>query len=150
MRFPSARRGVANAISEPGKRGLHHLQVPPEGHLTERRWDVQEPPAGADSVMQPDAQFRFRPSPIEFEMAYQVRVAIDRIRFAIKATDQFAQHPQQLLEAGLQLLDALDRLESAERGFQRRYRPKSGSGDPENILQGSNGSKTGTSRGAKR
>ena len=42
--------------------------------------------------MQPDAQVKFRPSPIEFEMAYQVRVAIDRIRFAIKATDQFAHH----------------------------------------------------------
>jgi hypothetical protein len=100
--------------------------------------------------MQPDRQVRTQPSPIEFEMAYQVRVAIDRIRFAIKATDQFAQHPQQLLEAGLQLLDALDRLESAERGFQRRYRPKSGSGDPENILQGSNGSKTRPSSGAQR
>lgn len=100
--------------------------------------------------MQPDAQVKFRPSPVEFEMAYQVRVAIDCIRFAIQATDQFAHHPRQLQEAGVQLLDALDRLESAERGFQRRFRPESEGGDPENILQGSNGSKTGTSRGAKR
>jgi hypothetical protein len=75
--------------------------------------------------MQPDAQVKFWPSPIEFEMAYQVRVAIDRIRFVIKATNQFAHHPRQLQEAGLQHLDALDRLESAERGFQRRFRPKS-------------------------
>jgi len=78
----------------------------------------------ADRVMQLDANVKFRPSPIEFEMAYQVRVAIDRIRFAIKVTDQFAQHRGLLQEAGLQLLDALDRLESAERGFQRRYGPK--------------------------
>jgi hypothetical protein len=99
--------------------------------------------------MQPDAQVKCRPSPIEFEMAYQIRVAIDRIRFAVNATDQFAHHPQHLQEAGLQLLDALDRLESAERGFQRRFRQKSASGDSENILQGSNGSKTETSRGAQ-
>jgi len=100
-------------------------------------------------LMQPDAHVKPPPSPIEFEMAYQVRVAIDRIRFAIKVTDQFAHHLRQLQEAGLQLLDALDRLESAERGFQRRFRPKSASGDPENILQHSNGSKTGTGRGAQ-
>lgn len=99
--------------------------------------------------MQPDAQVKFRPSPMEFEMAYQVPVAIDRIRFAIKSTDQFAHHPRQLQEVGLQLLDALDRLESAERGFQRRFRPESASGDPENILQRSTHSKTGTSRGAQ-
>ncbi len=99
--------------------------------------------------MQPDAHVKPPPSPIEFEMAYQVRVAIDRIRFAIKVTDQFAHYLRQLQEAGLQLLDALDRLESAERGFQRRFRPKSASGDPENILQHSNGSKTGTGRGAQ-
>jgi hypothetical protein len=99
--------------------------------------------------MQPDAQVKFQPAPIEFEMAHQIRVAIDRIRFAIKATDQFAHHPGQLQEAGLQLLDALGRLESAEHGFQRRFRPKSAKGDPENILQGPNDSKTGSNRGAQ-
>jgi len=99
--------------------------------------------------MKADDQLKFRPSPIEFEMAYQVRVAIDRIRFAIRATDQFAHHPRQLQEAGLQLLDALDRLESAERGFQRRFRTQSASGDAETILQASNGSKTGTGRGVQ-
>ncbi len=61
-----------------------------------------------------------RPTPMEFEMAYQVRVAIDRIRFAIKHAEQFGPHTDQMREAGLQLLDAIDRLESAERGFQRR------------------------------
>ena len=69
-----------------------------------------------------EAKLKSRPSVREFEMAYQVRVAIDRIRFAIKATDQFASHPHQLQEAGLQLLDALDRLESADRDFQMRFR----------------------------
>ena len=60
-----------------------------------------------------------RPTPMEFEMAYQARVAIDRIRFAIKQTEQFGPHTDQMREAGLQLLDALDRLEWAERKFQR-------------------------------
>ena len=69
-----------------------------------------------------EARVKSQPSPIEFEMAYQVRVAIDRIRFAIKATDQFANHPQQPQEVNLQLLDALDRLESADRNLQVRFR----------------------------
>jgi hypothetical protein len=69
-----------------------------------------------------EAATQSQPAPIEFEMACQVRVAIDRICFAIKATDQFAHHPQQRQEASLQLLDALDRLESEDRDFQRRFR----------------------------
>jgi len=61
-----------------------------------------------------------RPAPIEFEMAYQARVAADRIRFAIRQIDGPASRCGQLREAGLQLLDALDRLDSAERRFQVR------------------------------
>jgi hypothetical protein len=63
-----------------------------------------------------------RPSAIEFEMAYQARIAIDRIRFAIKHTEQFGQHTDQSREAGLQLLDALQRLEMVDRRFQERSR----------------------------
>ena len=63
-----------------------------------------------------------RPSPVEFEMAYQARVAIDRIRFAIKHTEQFCPRSDALREAGLQLLDALDRLQQVDRRFQRRSR----------------------------
>lgn len=40
-----------------------------------------------------EAKVRSRPSPMEFEMACQIRVAADRIRFAIKATEQFAHQP---------------------------------------------------------
>ena len=69
-----------------------------------------------------EADVRSRPSPAEFEMAYQARVAIDRIRFAIKHTEQFAPHTDQTREAGLQLLDALERLELADRNFQNRFR----------------------------
>ena len=69
-----------------------------------------------------EADVRSRPSPAEFEMAYQARVAIDRIRFAIKHTEQFAPHTDQMREAGLQLLDALERLELADRNFQNRFR----------------------------
>jgi len=63
-----------------------------------------------------------RPSAIEFEMAYQARVAIDRIRFAIKHTEQFVRSTDQTREAGLQLLDALERLETVDRRFQERSR----------------------------
>jgi hypothetical protein len=61
-----------------------------------------------------------RLSALDFEMAYQTRVAIDRIRFAIKQTEQFAEHSVQVREVLFQLLDALDRLESVERRFQNR------------------------------
>jgi hypothetical protein len=63
-----------------------------------------------------------RPSAIEFEMAYQARVAIDRIKFAIKHTEQFAPRNDTMREAGLQLLDALERLEIVDRRFQQRSR----------------------------
>ena len=63
-----------------------------------------------------------RPSAVEFEMAYQSRVAIDRIRFAIKHTEQFSKPCIHMREASLQLLDALERLESLDRRFQIRSR----------------------------
>lgn len=63
-----------------------------------------------------------RPSAIEFEMAYQSRVAIDRIRFAIRHTEEFGHQSDQLREAGLQLLDALERLEAVDCRFQNRAR----------------------------
>jgi hypothetical protein len=62
------------------------------------------------------------PSALEFEMAYQARVAIDRIRFAIKHTEQFGPNSDQMRESVLQLLDALQRLETVERRFQARSR----------------------------
>jgi len=68
-----------------------------------------------------EAEAHSRPSALEFELAYQARVAIDRIRFAIKATENRSQ-PEQLREAGMQLLDALDRLQAAERRFQNKWR----------------------------
>jgi hypothetical protein len=67
-----------------------------------------------------EARSHPRPGPIEFEMAYQARVAIDRIRFAIKHTEQFAPRTGELREAELQLLDAVERLESVDRRFQQR------------------------------
>lgn len=63
-----------------------------------------------------------RPTAIEFEMAYQARVAIDRIRFAIKHTERFGARTDEIREAGFQLLDALQRLETVERRFQERSR----------------------------
>jgi hypothetical protein len=60
------------------------------------------------------------PTPAEFEMAYQARVAIDRIRFAISQNEKSASSCDQVREVNLQLLDALDRLENVERKFQIR------------------------------
>jgi len=67
-----------------------------------------------------EADVQSRPSPTEFEMAYQVRIAIDRIKFAIKHADQFGKPCDAMREAGMQLLDALQRLESLDRRFQAR------------------------------
>ncbi len=69
-----------------------------------------------------EADVQSRPSAIEFEMAYQARVAIDRIKFAIKHADQFGKPCDAMREAGMQLLDALQRLESLDRRFQARSR----------------------------
>ena len=69
-----------------------------------------------------DAKAQAQPTPMEFELAYQARVAMDRIRFAIKHAEQFAPQTDEMQEVGLQLLDAFARLESAERNFQRRVR----------------------------
>jgi hypothetical protein len=69
-----------------------------------------------------EAKILGRPSPVEFEMAYQVRVEIEKIRFAVKQIEQFSSNAAPLCEANLQLLDALDRLEGAEHNFQSRRR----------------------------
>ena len=66
---------------------------------------------------------RTRQAAFTFEFAYQARFAVERIRFAIRQTDQLAAHHPGLQEAGMQLLDALDRLETAERHFQECFRP---------------------------
>jgi len=76
-----------------------------------------------------EAEAKSRPSAIEFEMAYQARVAIERIRFAIRHTEQFSKPCDQMREVGLQLLDALDRLETVERRFQIRSRTSRDNGN---------------------
>ena len=69
-----------------------------------------------------EGEARSRPSPIEFEMAYQARIAIDRIKFAIKHAERFARPCDAMREIGLELLDALERFESSDRRFQLRSR----------------------------
>jgi hypothetical protein len=83
-----------------------------------------------------EAEAYSRPTPFEFELAYQARVAIDRLRFAIKHTQQFCPRSDPLHEAGLQLLDALGRLETVERRFQQRSRsaPVSVSAPPRSTV----------------
>ncbi|MGI9074888.1 MAG: hypothetical protein ACR2JB_27035 [Bryobacteraceae bacterium] len=53
-----------------------------------------------------ESHLKSRCSPLEFEMAYQTRAAIDQIRFAIKQTEQFANCSPQAREAAFQVLDA--------------------------------------------
>jgi hypothetical protein len=69
-----------------------------------------------------EAEVQSRPTPFEFELAYQARIAIDRIKFAIKHAEQFGPGTDQMREAALQLLDALQRLETVDRHFQERSR----------------------------
>jgi hypothetical protein len=64
-----------------------------------------------------------RPSAIAYELGYQARVAMDRIRFAIKHLEQFCPQTEAAHEIGLQLLDALQRLDSADRRFQSYLHP---------------------------
>jgi hypothetical protein len=59
-------------------------------------------------------------------MAYLVRIAIERIRFAIRHTVQFGLATDQMRDVGFQLLDALQRLEASDRRFQVRSRLVSG------------------------
>jgi len=75
-----------------------------------------------------EARSQALPTPMDFEVAYQARVAIDRIRFAIKHTEQFAASADQMREVGFQLLDALQRLEAVDRRFQVRSRLVSAAG----------------------
>lgn len=74
-----------------------------------------------------ECEVNSRPRDVEFEMAYQARIAIDRIKFAIKHTEQYGPHTDPMLNVGIQLLDALERLENADRRFQERTRTISGS-----------------------
>jgi len=85
-----------------------------------------------------------RPSAFEFEMAYQARAAIDRIKFAIKHTEVFGSRTDEMFEASLQLLDAVERLEILDRRFQERSRlgsrpPRT---KPERDKQTENGRRT--------
>lgn len=79
---------------------------------------------------------------MEFEMAYQSRVAIDRIRCVIKHSEQFCPRSEQMREAGLQLLDALQRLETLDRRFQERSRSSPKSGLPRTEQSHENGKRT--------
>ena len=67
-----------------------------------------------------EARSRAQPTPMEFEMAYQARVAMDRIRFAIRHSEQFGPQTEPMREVGRQLRDALQRLETVDRRFQIR------------------------------
>jgi hypothetical protein len=55
---------------------------------------------------------------MEFEMAYEMRVVADKIRFAVRTPDAIS--PLSANEVSLQLLEALDLLEGLDRSFRRR------------------------------
>jgi hypothetical protein len=72
-------------------------------------------------------------------MAYQVRIAIERIRFAIRHVEQFPLSRDQMRDASIQLLDALDRLASTDRRFQTRSRVGRDAAEPKNSNAGIEG-----------
>jgi hypothetical protein len=82
------------------------------------------------------AEVHSRPSPMEYEMAYEARVVRDRIRFAIRQIEQAANHLGQVRDANLQLLDALDRLDAVDRRFQQRSRKSRSAPDPVDVNGG--------------
>jgi hypothetical protein len=88
-----------------------------------------------------ESEAHSHPSPMEFEMAYHARIACDRIRFAIKHIEQFGRHTEQMREASVQLLDALQRLGTVDRRFQARSRVDAGPQRPsvEDIPKPMNG-----------
>jgi hypothetical protein len=57
-----------------------------------------------------ESEVRSRASASEFEVAYQVRVAIDRIKFASRDVVDFSTPCAEMRDAALQFLDALDRV----------------------------------------
>jgi len=96
-----------------------------------------------------EAEVQSRPTPFEFELAYQARVAIDRIRFAIQHIEKFVPHTDQMREASLQLLDALDRLDCAERRFQWRFRRVTANGNTQKVELVQTGSKPRANAGGR-
>jgi hypothetical protein len=87
-----------------------------------------------------DSQVASRPAPIEYEMAYQVRVAIDRIRFAIAQIEKIGSCPDISREVSLQLVDALDRLKGADLKFQDNFRkPRALETNPNAVSENGNG-----------
>lgn len=69
-----------------------------------------------------EAKVLSRPTPMEFEMAYQARLAMERIRFVIKLNERARPQSAEAFEASMQLLGALNCLESVDRHFQERSR----------------------------
>ena len=67
-----------------------------------------------------EEEVRSTPSAIEFEMAYQARVVVDRIKFATRQVEQYAKPCAQMRDVGLQLPEAVERLQALDRRFQTR------------------------------
>jgi hypothetical protein len=81
-----------------------------------------------------EKEVRSTPSAIEFEMAYQARVVVDRIKFAIRQVEQYAKPCAEMHEGGLRLPEAVERLKALDRRFQTRSgrTQPSGTGTREN------------------
>jgi hypothetical protein len=55
----------------------------------------------------------------QFEFAYAAKVALERIRFAVRQIGNDSATKAELHEAAFQLMDALNFLQSADRRFRR-------------------------------
>jgi len=84
-----------------------------------------------------DERAKAKSSLAAFELAYQARVAVERIRFAIKELERTTVDSASARGIDLQLLDALDRLQSAEHHFQQTFRRLPGLDQPTGSGAGS-------------
>jgi hypothetical protein len=77
--------------------------------------------ASAAAKIQRHILLRPESTSIDFEMAYKVRAAIDKIKFSIKQIESSEPATDSTHEALFQLLGALDLLRSADVRFQDRF-----------------------------
>jgi len=110
------------------------------GHVTGRDDESMNSEITHQILRSIEVEVHSQPTVIEFEMAYQVRVAIDRIKFAIKHIEGFGPRTDQMCEAALQLLHALHRLETVDRRFQERSQvgPQAKAARTESANEGGN------------
>lgn len=134
---PADGGGPVDETSSPARPVMMGSDFPVPDDLTERdRWVLWrlEPPRAQE------VPARGRSSAARFERASQAGVAMDRIRLAIRVTEDPGARHEQLREAGLPLPDAFDRPRAAGRSCQRCFRSRHSEGHAPLRREDRNGS----------